>query len=413
MIRPLQTALHRVDVRRFSRNAQCFFAFNVLYSSGMALFSLLYNLYLLRLGYREDFIGQLAGMMPLASGLFAIPIGMGSDRWGRKPFLAAASLILAVSPVGLCLETRATPLLIVGFLSGISPAMVYVNHVPFLSENGRPEDRATLISLAFSTYIVTAMVMSLVGGILPRLIADGMGVGMDRPEPFRYALMAGAGVTALSFFPALRIREERTWRTPSVPPDAVPIPAGVVPWGVLLIFAATSTLRGLGMGLSFPFFNVFFEEKHRATTQQIGLIFFCTRLVSMPSAVLSPGLTRRFGPVPTLFSLRFASGLLLAALGLAGHLWLAFVVFLVFSMSEAMATPQEMTFAPESVPRAYWGRGQSLRVTGFQLSLAVGSVAAGRIILNSGYAVAFGMGAVAVFGSAVLLLTKFGWRYRE
>ena len=410
-MRPLRAALHRVDVRRFSRNAQRFFAFNVLYSSGMALFSLLYNLYLLRLGYREDFIGQLAGMMPLASGLFAIPIGMGSDRWGRKPFLSAASLILAVSQVGLCLATRSTPLLILGLLSGISPAMVYVNHVPFLSENSRQEDRGVLISLAFSTYIVTAMVMSLVGGNLPLLIAGGLGMGVDRPEPFRYALLLGAGITALSFFPALRIREDRSLRATA--PAQGPAASGVIPWGVLLIFAATSAMRGLGMGLSFPFFNVFFEEKLRATTQQIGLIFFCTRLVSMPSAVLSPGLTRRFGPVPTLFSLRFASGLLLAALGVTGHLWLAFAVFLIYSMSEAMATPQEMTFATESVPRAYWGRGQSLRVMGSQLCSAVGSIAAGRIILKSGYAVSFGMAAVAVFGSAILLLTKFGWRYRE
>jgi predicted MFS family arabinose efflux permease len=291
--------------------------------------------------------------------------------------------------------------------------MVYVNHVPYLSENSRPEDRGTLISLAFATYIVTSMAMSLVGGYLPRWIAGGMGVGLDRPEPFRYALLIGAFVTAFSILPTLRIREARPSPAPAAPAGEGASSAGLVPWGLLLVFAATSAMRGLGMGLSFPFFNVFFEESLHASTQEIGLIFFCSRLVSMPSAVLSPGLTRRFGAVPTLFSLRFLSGLLLAALGLTGHLSLAFVVFLIYSASEAMATPQEMTFATEQVHRSYWGRGQSLRVTGFQISAAVGSVLAGRLIVSAGYGFTFGLASVAVVCSAILLLVKFGWHYQE
>ncbi|MSS70479.1 MAG: MFS transporter [Candidatus Latescibacteria bacterium] len=407
-----RSLFYRVDVRRFSRNAQFYFAFSILYSSGMSLFSLLYNLYLLRLGYREDFIGLLAGMTPLTSGLFAIPIGMGSDRWGRKPFMAAASLLLAFSQVGLCLITHSTPLLILGLLSGISPAMVYVNHVPYLSENSRPEDRGTVISLAFSTYIITAMVMSLVGGNLPRWIGGWMGVGLDRPEPFRYALMFGSAITALSILPALRMREARPSRE-ALPKEAVPSSPVPVPWGILLIFAATSALRGLGMGLSFPFFNVFFEESIHASTRQIGLLFFCARFVSMPSAVVSPGITRRFGPVPALFSLRMISGLSLAVLGATDHLLLALGIFLIYSIAESMATPQEMIFATNQVSRAYWGRGQSLRVTGFQLSAAVGSVMAGRMIVSVGYGLTFGLAAVAVFGSAILLLSKFGWHYRE
>lgn len=408
----LRSVFYRVDLRRFSRNAQLFFAFSILYSSGMALFSLLYNLYLLRLGYREDFIGLLAGMTPLTSGLCAIPIGMGSDRWGRKPFMMAASLLLALSQVGLCLITRSTPLLVLGLLSGISPAMVYVNHVPYLSENSRPEDRGTVISLAFSTYIVTSMAMSLVGGNLPRWVGDWMGVGLDRPEPFRYALLFGTAVTACSILPALKIREERPSRG-LLPKEASSAPPDLIPWAILLIFAATSALRGLGMGLSFPFFNVFFEESIHASTWEIGLVFFCSRLVSMPSAVVSPGLSRRVGAVPALFSLRLISGVSLAALGVTGSLTPAFGVFLIYSIAESVATPQEMTFATNQVSRAYWGRGQSLRVMGSQLSAAAGSVLAGRMIVSAGYGFTFGLAAVAVFGSAILLLVKFGWHYRE
>ena len=73
-------------LRKFNRNVHLFFGYGIAINAGMALFTLLYNLYLLRLSYQEDFIGQVAGMAPLATGLFALPIGMLSDRFGRKPF---------------------------------------------------------------------------------------------------------------------------------------------------------------------------------------------------------------------------------------------------------------------------------------------------------------------------------------
>ena len=93
----IANALSTFRLREFNRNVQSFFLYGILINAGMALFSLLYNLYLLRLSYQEDFIGQVASMAPLACGLLALPIGMLSDRWGRKPFLIASGLLLAAS----------------------------------------------------------------------------------------------------------------------------------------------------------------------------------------------------------------------------------------------------------------------------------------------------------------------------
>ena len=46
-------ALNRFRPREFNRNVRLFFAFGTSINAGMALFSLLYNLYLLRLSYQE------------------------------------------------------------------------------------------------------------------------------------------------------------------------------------------------------------------------------------------------------------------------------------------------------------------------------------------------------------------------
>ena len=64
----IDSALRGFRLREFNRNVQSFFYYGILINAGMALFSLLFNLYLLRLSYQEDFIGLVASMAPLATG---------------------------------------------------------------------------------------------------------------------------------------------------------------------------------------------------------------------------------------------------------------------------------------------------------------------------------------------------------
>ncbi len=73
------------NLREYNENVRRFFPFGIPLFAGMMIQSLLCNLYLTRLDFQEDFIGQMAGLAPLASGLFAVPTGIISDRIGRKP----------------------------------------------------------------------------------------------------------------------------------------------------------------------------------------------------------------------------------------------------------------------------------------------------------------------------------------
>ena len=100
----------------------------------------------------------------------------------------------------------------------------------------------------------------------------------------------------------------------------------------------------------------------------------------------------------------------LAILGGQDSLLLGVALFLLFSATESVSTPMEMTFATEQIPRDYWGRMQSLRVMGFQLPAAAGSFWAGEWIVRYGYGPTFGMGALALLANALVLLAGFGRR---
>lgn len=419
----LSQILQSYNLRRFNRNIQLFLLFGIPFFAGLGVFSLLYNLYLLRLGFQEDFIGRLSGMMPLASGLLAFPVGLWSDRVGRKPFLVAGALLLGFSQVGLCFVRHPLLLLGISFVGGLSPAFIFVNHVPFLAENCRAENRGHAISMAFGIQLLTRMVVSLIGGSLPVLFAWMAHLQDDQPEPFRYALLLGAACSMVAVLPILKMRpggtgddlSESEKRDPHLSQKAngSTTPVAGIPLGILAIFTAISSFRGLAFGLSMPFFNVFFDDVLGASAATIGAIFFASQFVGFPSSMAAPALSQRLGPVRCIVPLRVIGAVCLVFFGGVPALVWGVVAFLLISAVDSMTTPMEMTFVTNVVTQPYWGRAQSLRVTGFQILAGGGSIWAGEMILRYGYGPAFALSGGATLLSGLVLLLAFGWTRRQ
>jgi len=417
----LSDVLASYNLRRFNKNIRYFLLHGIPFFAGLGIFSVLFNLYLLRLGFQEDVIGRLAGMLPLASGLLAFPVGLWSDRIGRKPFLVSGALIQGAAQLGLCFLVDPSLLLALSFLAGFAPAFLFVNHVPFLAENSRPENRGHAISMAFSMQLLTRMAVSLVGGSLPAFFGWMMSAGLDRPEPFRYALMVGAAFSLLSVIPILKVKERETLE-PGAPADLSNAESRELetgdrsegpPIGILAKFMGVSAFRGLAFGLSMPFFNVFFDDVLQASAATIGLIFFAGQLLGVPSSMAAPAMSGRYGPIRCIVPFRAAGAVALALFGGLSELGWACSVFLLIMAVDSLTTPMEMTFATHSVSQRYWGRIQSLRVAGFQVLAGGASMWAGEMIMRHGYGHTFVLSGAATLLSGLLLLAGFGWGHSE
>ena len=400
-----KTWLVGFNLREYSPNIRRFYLFAIPTFAGMALFLLLYNLYLIRLGFREDFIGEFTGVFALASGVVAIPTGILSDRLGRKPFLVIATFCLAISHLGLCYFTQESLLLCLAFLGGAGAGFIYVNFIPFLGENATPERRAQAIAMWMGIQMLTRMIVNLTGGTFPDLMSYITGLPTDLPEPFQYALLIGAGCSIIAIIPLMGIRNQPSH--PPKPEDDVSqkLPT---PWKNLSIFSSISAGRGLAMGLSFPFFNVFFHEELNTATATIGIIFSASLAIGFPSTLAAPGMLRKFGASFTLIYVRAFGAVALTAMGLWLNFPFAVLLFLISTSIDSLTVPAEMAFATNTIPRPYWARLQSLRVTGFQALSALGSVVAGILIITYGYWLAFLLAGMARLTSSIIFLTVFG-----
>jgi MFS family permease len=80
----------------FSRNAKLFLASVFLAGMSFSAFGVIFNLYLVELGFREGFIGNLLSVGALAMSLPALPAGLACDRIGRKKSLLLSGFFVSV-----------------------------------------------------------------------------------------------------------------------------------------------------------------------------------------------------------------------------------------------------------------------------------------------------------------------------
>ena len=86
-------------LRQINRNVRLFLVSIALlgFTVSGGIYPVLFNLYLLRLGYGVDFIGLFNGTGGLSFALFSLPAGVMCRRWGNRRMLIWGLALIAVS----------------------------------------------------------------------------------------------------------------------------------------------------------------------------------------------------------------------------------------------------------------------------------------------------------------------------
>jgi MFS family permease len=264
------------------------------------IYPVLFNLYLLRLGYGPEFVGLVNAVGLFGYALFAFPSGILADRFGLRRMMALGVVLSALCN-GLQALVEFLPrgwhepwILVQQGLGTMGISLYFVNSQPFLIEATGSSERNHAYSMRMALGTLAGFVGSLVGGALPDLLALWLGVTLAHPAPYRYALLLAAGLCMAGFLLMLPLCKEREVRAKE-DAGATGAGSGPAPVWTFVAMAFVVLLRMAGVGTSRTFFNVYLDDGLGVPTAQIGLLFALVQLVAVPAALAMPALSRRWG----------------------------------------------------------------------------------------------------------------------
>ena len=94
---------YRQRIRAFSPNARLFLTNVAITGAAMGVFRLLFNFYVLSLGYDEALLGNLITTSSLTALLAALPMGYLANCLGRKASLVISGALVSFSIFGMVL----------------------------------------------------------------------------------------------------------------------------------------------------------------------------------------------------------------------------------------------------------------------------------------------------------------------
>ncbi len=156
-----------VKTRAFSRNASLYLISTVISSSAFGVFRLLFNFYVLSLGYDQALLGNLVTTSSLTALIAAIPMGYLADMLGRKVSLIGGTLSTILAITGMLLFPSPTMFVLMNILMGLGQSISGVTMGPFLMENSGEKERTYLFSFTSGLSMAASSVGNWIGGLMP------------------------------------------------------------------------------------------------------------------------------------------------------------------------------------------------------------------------------------------------------
>jgi len=377
-------------MRRAPRAMKLFVLYTLLVNIGFGVFQLIYNIYLVRLGFREDFIGALTAVNTVLIAVAALVFGQLIVRYGSWFCILIGTSLTVVSLLGQSLITHVPALVVFAAIGGIGQAGLIVPNMPFIIEHCSDEERADLSALTFSIMSLSMMLGALVGGRVPELLGlFGNSFAQETVLNYRTTLLVGVVLAATGLLPLLLIRERRraAMTTQGRLADSQMIPRRVR--NDMAVFVGVGALFSVSAAAIVPFYNVYLKELG-SSAGTIGTIFAVTGVAGAVLGICAPALARRYGVLPVAAGARFAGVSLLILLLFVPGLNLAFAAYAVRGAAMSLAWPLDSNLIAEVLPNRQRAIVFSYRSASWNLSWAVASFAVGKLIVVTGsYDVSF------------------------
>lgn len=399
-------------ISSFNRNVRNMLIYYALLSVGNGIIGVLFNLYFLKLGLDENFLGSVVFVQSLSLGLVILPFGMLADRYRKDAMIKAGWFVMSTIFAAVFLARDPRLLIALNGLQSVGLALSASAEYAYLSENVPAETRTHLFAINMAIFTGGPALGSALAGYLPRLFGALVGTAAESAATYRLSLFVAVALYLASGFAVMRLREspERA-RRGAVPVGAEGRAAGgrfklrlkFSNPGAVLGLCLNSAFVGLAASMFVPFQNVIFNQRFAMPAPVIGWLFTAQNLAIAVGSLIAPHLSQRKG--------NLAGAVMLQCMALGAYVLLALsptavffaAGFLLRGVFANMCAPLIDSFTMESVDAGERGTVNSTLNLFRNVLWGLGGKLGGFFLQEGNYtlplfmAVGFYSGAVAVF----------------
>jgi MFS family permease len=394
-------------ISAFTPNARLYLLNVILTGAVMGVFRLLFNFYVLSLGYDEALLGNLITASSLVALIAALPMGYLADTIGRKGSLVISGALLSVSILAMAIWQTESMFYSMNILSGVAQSLAGVTMAPFLMENSNEKERTYLFSFGQGLSMTMASAGSWIGGYLPTWIGQSQNVSATSSIAYGNSILimgigAGLAVLPLAFLKSPKI--ERSQRAIFAPFQyAAKQPA------LLTKLILPMLLTSIGAGLIMPFMNVFFRVVHDQPDPVIGTLFAWGSLAMGIGLLLAPLLAERMGKIQLVVISQALSIPFLILLGFSPIFWVGAATYYIRLALMNMSSPVYQTFIMEHVDPSARATVASLTSMAWNFGWAFSPTISGWLQVNYGFGPPF-IGTIILYTVSVVMYWAFFWR---
>ncbi|MGQ9556285.1 MAG: MFS transporter [Anaerolineae bacterium] len=406
--------IHRPFPRlhQFSRNAQlAFLSAGIVWFSVFGVYAVLFNLYLLRLGFSAEFIGLVNACGLLSGSFFSLPAGEFGRRWGTRwsMLLGLALALIGYGGVAVTLlfppSVRGVWLLVAYLLACLGSLGLYmVNVTPFLMSATSLQERNRAFSILTALPTAAAFLGALVGGVLPRLLAAGIASSLESPASYGLSLLVGASLLVIAIL-ATSVTQELNQPDPAA--VIASSPGGPAPLQLMAVMALLLFVRAAGQGALRVFANVYMDDGLGVPTALIGTVSALGQLLGIPAALLTPLMAARLGHVGTYSVAILGMAGCLLPLGLVPRWEVAAFGFVGATALFALASPAITVFEQSLVTAKWRPAMEGTVMTSVNLGRGAMALAGGYLIESAGYGALFLTSSALMAAGAILFWLYF------
>jgi MFS family permease len=361
-------------------------AFTVIVGITGGLPEIIFNFYLLSLGFDNAVAGQMASLVRIAGFVFGIPLGLAVDRFGGVRVIQLAGVINIITWAILLNTTDINIIRACYFFSGVLFTAQATAILPMLTRVTTPDQRPLLFGINFALVMATGSISALLGGALPSMIAEWQGFAPTSTAAYRSTLSTVFGFTVLAVLSLSgmhkRIMTSKINDDHHV--DRLVQPDVLVAKSLIMRRALGRITLGMAGGMLYPFMNLYLRQTYAMPDEQIGATIAFFGFASMLAGLVSGYFTNRFGAQRTVVWSATGAGLVMLAAFLPNPL--VFVVaYTIGSTLISQIYPAGDILILNTVAPAQRGFTTSINNMFWSLGWAVAAGASGMFQVTSGF----------------------------